>query len=179
MPSPALSKFVEIEGSTIRVAYLDFVDCSKYSMGLPTDIRSRTEERCLEYVTYSFVWDKTLRQFRELYKPSRRTAQATVSQPIAMKTMPAVSAVSHQQILPDDRVQVIKHYEKMKQENGKKSIETWFYVKHPSGVLGYVPANKIVFKNTEHAVLLKSFYEKTPLMKQDWHTTNHFVVIRN
>lgn len=179
VPSPALSKFVEIEGSTIRVAYLDFVDCSKYSMGLPTDIRSRTEERCLEYVTYSFVWDKTLRQFRELYKPSRRTAQATVSQPIAMKTMPAVSAVSHQQILPDDRVQVIKHYEKMKQENGKKSIETWFYVKHPSGVLGYVPANKIVFKNTEHAVLLKSFYEKTPLMKQDWHTTNHFVVIRN
>ena len=92
VPSPALSKFVEIEGSTIRVAYLDFVDCSKYSMGLPTDIRSRTEERCLEYVTYSFVWDKTLRQFRELYKPSRRTAQATVSQPIAMKTMPAVSA---------------------------------------------------------------------------------------
>jgi hypothetical protein len=96
-----------------------------------------------------------------------------------MKTMPSATAASSQQILPDDRLQVIKHYETMKQESGKKSIETWFFVKHPSGTLGYVPANKIVFKNTEHAVLLKSFYEKTPLMKQDWHATNHFVVVRN
>lgn len=179
VPSPVLSKFVEIEGSTIRVAYLDFVDCSKYSMGLPTDIRSRTQERCLEYVTYSFVWDKILRQFRELYKPSRRTAQATVNQSLTLKTMPSVSSSDAQMVQPEDRLQIIKHYENMKQENGKKSIEAWLYVKHPSGVLGYIPANKITFKNTEHAALLKSFYEKIPLMKQDWHATNHFVVIRN
>lgn len=178
VPSPALSKFVEIEGSTIRVAYLDFVECEKYTLGLPTDVRSRTQERCMEYVTYSFVWDKASRQFRELYKPSRRTVQATVNQSFALKSTPSFSAPNTLQIQPDDRLQIIKHYENLKQENGKKVIETWFYVKHPAGILGYVPANKITFKNTEHAAILKSFYEKPPLMKQDWHSTNHFVVVR-
>lgn len=178
VPSPALSKFVEIEGSTIRVAYLDYVDCDKYTQALPTDVRSRTQERCLEYVTYSFVWDKALRQFRELYKPSRRTIQAIVSQSFTLKTTPSTSAPNALLVQPDDRLQVIKHFENMKIENGKKRIEPWFYVKHPAGVLGYIPANLITFKNTEHAVILKSFYEKPPLMKQDWHNSNHFVFVK-
>ena len=179
VPSPSLSKFVEIEGSTIRVAYVDYVDCAKYSLGLPTDVRSKTQERCMEYVTYSFVWDKVGRQFKELYKPSRRTVQAVALASVALKTTPSVSAPTAQILELEDRLQIIKHYENMKQEGGKKTLETWFYVKHPSGVLGYIPANKIVFKNTENATLLKSFYEKPPLMKQDWHSSSPFVVVRN
>ncbi len=178
VPSPALSKYVEIEGSTIRVAYLDFVECDKYSLGLPTDIRSRTQERCIEYVTYSLVWDKTMRQFKTLYKPSRRTLQAVVNQPFAMKSSPSFSSTNAQLVLPEDRLQIIKHYETVVVEKGKKMIQSWFYVKHPAGVLGYVPANMISFKNTEHAALLKSYYEKPPLMKQDWHATEHFVSVR-
>jgi Bacterial SH3 domain len=178
VPSPALSKFVEIEGSTIRVAYLDFMDCQKYSLGLPTDVRSRTQERCVEYVTYSFTWDKLTRQFKELYKPSRRTVQAVVSQEIELKASPNSSAPNTIVVQPEDRLQVIKHYENMKQEDGKKSIEIWLYVKHPAGIIGYILASQLVFKNTEHAAVLKLFYEKPPLMKQDWHSTNHFVGIR-
>lgn len=179
VPSPAFSKFVEIEGTTIRIAYLDFVECDKYTLGLPTDIRSKTQERCLEYVTYSFVWDRTTRQFRELYKPSRRTLQAVVNQTSTLKKTPALSAANTVTIEPEDRLQVIKHYENIKLEKGKKVVDTWLYVKHPSGVLGYISANQLTFKNTEHAAILKSYYEKPPLMKQDWHTQNRFVFVRN
>ena len=178
VPSPAFSKFVEIEGSTIRVAYLDFVECNKYSLGLPTDIRSKTQERCLEYVTYSFVWDRTIRQFRELYKPSRRTLQAVVNQPFTLKKTPTLSAESSVLVQPNDRLQVIKHYENIKLENGKKVVDTWLYVKHPTGLFGYIPGNQLTFKNTEHAAILKSYYEKPPLMKQGWHTPNRFIFVR-
>lgn len=179
MPSPALSKFVEIEGSTIRVAYTDYVECDKYTLGLPTDMRSPTQERCLEYVTYSYVWDKNARQFRALYKPTRRTVQAVVNQAFTLKSAPTFASPDIILIQPDDRLQVIKHYENLKLINGKKTIESWFYVKHPAGVLGYVPASLLRFKNAEHAKILESYYLNPPLMKQDWHTTNHFVSVRN
>ncbi len=179
LPSPTLSKIVEIEGSTIRVAYLDFVECDKYTLGLPTDMRSKTQERCVEYVTYSFIWDRTMRQFRELYKPSRRTLQAVVNQSFTLKKTPSVSAANIILIQPEDHLQVIKQYENIKLENGKKMLDVWLYVKHPTGVYGYIPANQLTFKNTEHGAILKSYYEKPPLMKQDWHTAKRFVSVRN
>ena len=55
IPAPAFSKFIEIEGSTIRIAYVDYVSCEKYILGLPTDARSKDQERCMEYATSSFV----------------------------------------------------------------------------------------------------------------------------
>ena len=179
MPSPVYSKFIEIEGSTIRVAYIDFVECDKYSLGLPTDGRSHTQERCLEYVTYSFVWDRATRQFKTLYKPSRRTVQAVVNQSFVLKSSPSLYSENAILVQPNDRLEVIKHFETMKQVNGKKTLETWFLVKHPTGVIGYIPAQQITFKNTEHASVLKSFYEKPPLMKQDWNSANRFVWVKN
>ncbi|MBL7815231.1 MAG: SH3 domain-containing protein [Saprospiraceae bacterium] len=179
VPSPALSKFVEIEGSTIRMAYLDFIDCDKYAQGLPTDSRSKTQERCIEYVTYSFVWDAATRQFKPLYQPTRRTVQAVVNQPTILTATPSVSAAQTAYIQPNDRLQIIKHYENIKIQNGVKTIESWFYVKHPAGVLGYILAPKVSLKNIEHSSLLKSYYDNPPLMKQDWHSPNRFVSIRN
>lgn len=179
MLSPAVSKFVEIEGSTIRVAYLDFVECDKYTLGLPTDMRRKTQERCVEYVTYSFVWDRTTRQFRELYKPSRRTLQAVVNQPFALKLSPSITSENTILVQPEDRLQIIKHYENIKLEKGKKTLDVWLYVKHPTGVYGYIPANQLTLKNTEHTAILKSYYQKPPLMRQDWHSSNRFVFVRN
>jgi hypothetical protein len=132
----------------------------------------------LEYVTYSFVWDKTTRQFKTLYKPSRRTVQAVVNQLVGMRTSPSFEASNVLYVQPEDRLQIIKHYETVVVENGQKTIQPWFYVKHPSGLLGYIPAVFMSFKNTEHAALLKAFYEKPPLMKQDWHATEHFVFVK-
>ena len=170
MPSPAFSKFVEIEGSTIRIASMDYLTCEKYSLGLPTDTHSKNQERCLEYATSSFVWDKINRIFKPLYKESRTSITAVPKQSILLKKTPTTSSIgtSISIIQPTDRIQVIKHLEEIVVEKGIKKVRNWLYVKHPSGTFGYVLANDIVFKNTEYSIVLKNYYAHTPLLKTDW-----------
>jgi hypothetical protein len=181
--SPSLSKFVEIEGSIIRIAYIDYLPCENYTLSFKTDIRSQTQERCLEYVTYSFIWDSSKKQFQNLYKPSRRSVQAI---PVRMSALvqipsfmtippPSVSQPNATPVEPTDRLQVIKHFENLRVEKNKKWIETWLYVKHPSGIYGYLPAQDLQFLNCEHAPILQTYYQKTPLMKQDWRSDMRFV----
>ena len=177
VPAPSFSKFVEIEGTTIRIAYIDYVNCEKYSLNLPTDIRSKTQERCLEYVTYSFHWDKLERAFKILYPESRRTVQAAVLETTTLKTTPTVSADAVMLVAPADRLQVIKHFENIRIINGEKKMETWLYVRHPAGILGYLRAAEIGFKNTEHAAVLKEYYQKSPLWKGDWRSNIGFVKV--
>jgi hypothetical protein len=178
VPSPAFSKFVEIEGSTIRIAYIDYLNCDKYSLNLPTDMRSKTQERCLEYVTYSYRWDKIERLFKPFYPESRSTVQAIVeADRTTLKMTPSVSSTTIVQISPVDRLQVIKHFEVLKVENGEKKMDTWLYVKHPIGILGYVRGKDVVFKNNEHAVVLRAYYQKPPLWKPDWRSTVNFVKV--
>jgi hypothetical protein len=175
--APSFSKFVEIEGTTIRVAYVDYVNCEKYSLNLPTDARSKTQERCLEYVTYSFRWDKIERIFRPLYPESRRTVQAAVTETTTLKKDPSVYSDATLILAPADRLQIIKHYEILKVENGGKQLDTWLYVRHPSGALGYVRAKDIAFKNMEHGTVLREYYQKPPLWKPDWHSAINFVKV--
>lgn len=177
VPAPSLSKFVEIEGMTIRIAYVDYMPCEKYSLNLPTDVRSKTQERCLEYVTYSFYWDKIERAFKTLYPESRRTVQAAVFESTTLKATPSVSADGIALVAPADRLQVIKHFENIRIINGEKKLETWLYVRHPAGILGYLRGSEIGFKNTEHAAVLKDYYEKSPLWKGDWRSSVGFVKV--
>jgi hypothetical protein len=177
VPAPSFSKFVDIEGTTIRVAYVDYVDCDNFSLNLPTDVRSKTQERCLEYVTYSFRWDKIERLFKPLYAESRRTVQAIVVETTTLKRDPSVYSASTTLVTPADRVQVIKHFEKLTVENGVKKMETWLYVRHPAGILGYVQGSNLTFKSTEHATILRSYYKKPPLWKPDWHSVESFVKV--
>jgi hypothetical protein len=177
VPAPSFSKFVEIEGTTIRVAYVDYVNCDKSRLNLPTDTRSKTQERCLEYVTYSFRWDKIERIFRPLYAESRRTVQAVVTETTTLKKDPSVFSASATLVSPADRLQIIKHYEVLATENGEKKLDTWLYVRHPSGVSGYVRGRDLVFKNTEHATVLRDYYQKPPLWKPDWHSPVNFVKV--
>ena len=177
VPAPSFLKFVEIEGTTIRIAYVDYIPCEKYSLSLPTDVRSKTQERCLEYVTYSFCWDKIERAFKTLYPVSRRTVQGAVFETTTLKATPSVSADEITLVTPADRLQVIKHFENICIINGEKKLETWLYVRHPAGILGYVRASEISFKNTEHAAVLKEYYQKSPLWKGDWRSSVDFVKV--
>ena len=177
IPAPSFSKFVEIEGTTIRIAYIDYVPCEKYSLNLPTDIRSKTQERCLEYVTYSFHWDKLERAFKILYPESRRTVQAAVFETTTLKATPSVSAAEIVLVTPADRLQVIKHFETITGSKNDKKVEIWLYVRHPAGILGYLRGTELQFKNTEHAAVLREYYQKPPLWKPDWHTATGFVKV--
>jgi hypothetical protein len=177
VPAPSFSKFVDIDGSTIRMAYVDYVNCETYSLNLPTDVRSKTQERCLEYVTYSFRWDKIERLFKPLYAESRRTVQAAVTETTTLKTTPSVFSAIAMLVTPADRLQVIKHYEVLKIENGEKKLDTWLYVRHPAGILGYVRGKDVVFKNTEHAPVLRTYYQNSPLWKPDWQSATSFIKV--
>ena len=178
VPSPALAKFVEIENNIIRVAYIDYLPCEKFSLDIKTDLRSRTGERCVEYVTYSLNWDKTTRTFKPLYKESRTFITACVSQNINLRTAPSFDATVIRPLTMSDRLQIIKHTENIVKENGKKRVVNWLYVRI-AGVYGYVPGDKIMFKYIEHATILSNYYKQTPLMKQDWTFDTDFVSVKN
>jgi hypothetical protein len=177
IPSPAFSKFVEIEGSTLRIAYVDYIPCEKYNYGVKTDERSKTQERCLEYATCSYVWDNRDRTFKPLYKESQTPVYATPSKNALLKKTPSVSAAVLTIAKPNEKLQVIKHFDELVVEKGKKKIVNWLYVKHPSGALGYVEASQLTFKNIEHAPILKEYYTKIHLMKTDWKPETGFVKI--
>ena len=176
--SPAVSKFIDIEGSTIRVAYVDYVNVSKFSLNFPTDMRTKTQERCLEYVTYSYHWDKMTRTFTPLYAESRRSVQAVVKETTVLKENPSIWAEETTLIQPTDRLEVIKHFENIIIEKGQKKMENWLYVKHSSGSFGYLKATEVRFINTEHGSILTDFYVKSPLSKQDWRSNAVFVHIQ-
>ena len=178
VPSPAFSKFVEIEGSEIRVAYVDYVPCEKYSLRLPTDVRSQTMERCLEYVTYSFVWDNTKRNFQPFYKESRAPLSGSIKKTLTLRKAPSVNSEKIATLPADDKVLIIKHFDALKSEKGVKKIDNWLYIKHPSGIYGYIHADDVVFKNIEHAAVLKAYYDKTPLLKQDWTSEAVFLSVK-
>ena len=178
VPSPAFSKFVEIEGSEIRIAYVDYLPCEKYSLRLPTDVRSQTMERCLEYVTYSFVWDNARRSFQLFYKESRTPLNGSLKKNLTLRKAPSVNSEKLATLANDDKVLIIKHFDALKSEKGVKKVDNWLYIKHPSGIYGYVHADDIVFKNIEHAAILKEYYNKTPLLKQDWTSNAVFLTVK-
>ena len=177
IPSPALAKFVEIENGIIRVAYVDYVPCEKFSLNTKTDPRSRTGERCMEYVTYSLSWDKISRTFKPLYAQSRTFVTACVTQNMGLRAAPYLDAVPVRTLTINDRLQIIKHTENIIVENGRKRMLNWFYVR-VGGVYGYIPGDKVLFKYIEHVGILTDYYKKMPLMKQDWAFDTDFVSVK-
>ena len=178
MPSPSYSKFVEIEGSEIRIAYVNYMPCDKYSLGLQTDIRSKTLERCLEYTTCSYMWDKIEKTFKPLYKESHTPLSIAISTTTFLRKTPSITGEKIASLPPDERLIAIKHFDFIKSEKSGKKVENWLYVKHPSGIYGYILATDIVFKNIEHASILKDYYTKTPLLKQSWKCTAEFLSVK-
>lgn len=86
MPSPALSKQVEIEGQSIRISYVDFVSPEKYALGFPTQAKAGSStERCMEFVTRSLIWDEKIKRFTELYRESRSAPLATARRKVYLK----------------------------------------------------------------------------------------------
>ncbi|NJN35105.1 MAG: hypothetical protein HC817_13465 [Saprospiraceae bacterium] len=113
-------KKIEIDRETIRIAYIDFLPCQKYSLGTPTDSKNGQSERCLEYVTRSLMWDKNSKTIRPIYAESRTPVFATVEQDVTLKATPSVSGTLLRVINPSDKLQIIKHFDNLKMVMVKK-----------------------------------------------------------
>ncbi|MEN9612622.1 MAG: hypothetical protein RLZZ628_3436, partial [Bacteroidota bacterium] len=174
-PSPAAYKWVEMEAhpqNMIRISYVDYVDCKKFTLKMNTDAQVREgayRERCMEYVTSSFVWDAKIQSFKTFYKETR-TALIGCSrlQNSVLKIAPNADSATVRNLTATDKLWIIKHCEDITLLNGEKEWEHFLYVKHPSGDFGYVRARDILFKNVEHADLLQQYYRTPPPSKSEW-----------
>jgi len=179
-PAPSLFKVINISENTIRVGFVDYVACKNYSLALETNEVSKTQERCMEYATYTYVWSKAQQSYKLLYEESRSALEGTLNaeKGYALRREPSFLAESIEQVPNGAALKIIKHYEKIIKQNGKKVLIPYLYVKTDAGNYGYLHADKVLFNNQEYADLLQQFYKNPPLLKENWTSDATFLFFK-
>ncbi len=176
--SPALFKYAQIDKNSIRISFLDYKKCTQYKLDYETDLQKYIEERCLEYVTYTYNWDKYENKYRLLYDETRIAPEAGIRDNTAvLKVKPTKDARSISTITSSDLLTVVKHSESYSVVEGKKHIHQYLLVQTPSGQMGYVPAEDIGFIDIEHADIINTFYPQAILIKNDWKRNEDFITV--
>jgi hypothetical protein len=177
VPSPAQFKFVEILGNEIRFAYVDYINCEAYQQGFETDPRSRTQERCMEYVTYTYTWDEGLRQFQLIYTPTRMTVEGNVLAEQHLYAIPSLEAKVSETMPPKTSFAIIKSFENIVQNaDASLHVEPWLLVQY-GDQQGYLPAAAVTFPSSEHGAILQTYYKNPPLYKGKQKSTATFVKV--
>ncbi|MBP7273056.1 MAG: hypothetical protein KA974_04405 [Saprospiraceae bacterium] len=141
-PLPAPYKMVELIDKNVRVAYIGF----RKHETVP-------QEWCMEYVTYSYLWNKLKKKFNILYKESRTLPTAEVATQAALRSSVVGSMMAY---LPKgEKVKVLR------QANHGKDVA--FYVATLSGMNGYISAKDLQFVDMDYANLLNKFYHNNEI----------------
>lgn len=176
--SPAMFKSVEVSATSIRVEFVDYVTCEKFTLPYQFDKSSETQERCVEFVTYTFAWDNRKKQFTQFYQENRNALKGTITQSkIFLKSEPSFLSEKIEQLEPNAPLVIIKHFEKVFMQNGQKKISPYLYVQSAKGNRGYIRGKVVRFLNTEHADILHDFYQNPPLSKTKLNTDKAFLKI--
>lgn len=146
--SPINQKFFDVEEGSIRVAYIDYFDCSDSFGG-----------SCMEYVTYSYAWDQSKQAFETLYEPSR-TSPVVKPKSNNLYLFPGpglyqkVGSVGTRETL---KVlgQEVKHY-KVGSTVEKK---IFFYVETAWGKKGFIESSNVEFIENDYSKALNSYYQ--------------------
>ncbi|MEM6966241.1 MAG: hypothetical protein AAF573_15860 [Bacteroidota bacterium] len=176
--SPAMFKSIEVSGQSIRVEYVDFLKCEKFSLPFEFDKKSQTQERCLEFVTYTYAWDTRKKRFVQFYKKNKSPLKGIVKRP-KVYLMSETSFLSEkiEALKPYQPFVVIKHFEKIYKSNGVKKIAPYLYVQSASGKRGYIRGKEVHFLNTQHTAVLRNYYDQPPLSKTDLKSKKEFLKI--
>jgi len=179
-PAPSLFKTINISENTIRIGFVDYVACKNYSLALETNEVSKTQERCMEYVTYTYVWSKAQQSYQPLYEESRTYIEGTLNaeKGYVLRREPSFLAEIVEEIPNGATLKVVKHYEKIIKQSGKKVLIPYLYVKSKAGNYGYLHADKVQFNNQEYANLLQQFYKNPPLLKENWTSDAAFLFFK-
>jgi hypothetical protein len=177
MPTPCLYKCAEIDEKTIRLEYLDFVSPKDYSLPYPHEIQSQTQEECVEAVTYTYAWSNRNHKIELLYEPSRTAPYVTpLNYGVSVRTTPAVSGDVVAILSENDKLLVIKQFDKLsKNYQGQMQAEAFLYVRTPDKKFGYVAASKVNWVRLQHAEILEAYAKNTPLLKTNWNYDFQFV----
>jgi len=123
LPSPSMFKFVEIADKNIRVEFIDYIPCRKYSLPYPPEESSKTLERCMEFVTYTYAWNNRKKSFEQFYKENRSPVKGIVTDPkIWVRTETSFLSDKVELLKPNQPFVIIKHYEKFFLQNGQKKL---------------------------------------------------------
>lgn len=176
--SPAMFKSIEVSEQSIRVEYVDFLKCKRFSLPFDFDKKSQTQERCLEFVTYTYAWDTRKKRFVQFYKKNKSPLKGIVRRSkIFLMSETSFLSDKIEELKPNQPFIVIKHFEKIYKSNGVKKIAPYLYVQSSTGKRGYIRGKSVQFLNTEHAKILKDYYNKPPLSKTDLKTNKEFLRI--
>ncbi len=178
--SPAVSKFIDIDSSSIRISYVDFVNCTNYSAAnYKTDIRTKTQEQCLEYITSTLQWNKRTKNFSKLYPLSRAVVKGQVKTNTYLLDAPQPNATKQLFLLVPKKISIIKVYNAIEiKKNGEKQLQCYFYVVTENNQFGYVLAKDIAITDAEHATLLNSYFSNPPLNISDFRPKEIFLSVR-
>ena len=179
-PAPSLFKVVNISENTIRVGFVDYVACRNYSLALETNEVSKTQERCMEYATYTYVWSVAEQSYQLLYEESRAALEGVLQSKkgYVLRREPSFLAEAVEHLPNEAPLIIIKHYEKIIKRNDKKVLIPYLYVKTPAGNYGYLHADKVRFNNQEYAEVLQQFYKNPPLLKENWASDAAFLFFK-
>ena len=168
--SPALFKHIEIDQNTIRIEYPDLVRCKK---------TSPKNELCMDFVTYTYVWNSTVKNYELLYDESR-TAPVGRSKhhsiPLLENTTLGARSITY--VSQNDRFQILKQHEKSVLNNGIKKTSHYLYIKLNDGKKGYVHASDVRFEYMVHGQILQAFYKTNP-DKNSWNFPFAFLEMKN
>lgn len=179
IPSPALFKFVEVNQKTIRIAYVDYVACSDYTLALQPKSLDAQKEKCLEYVTYSYVWETAQKRYVPFYEESRTYIEGQLKlEKGYLRSEPTYLSEVVEKLAAHAPLKVIQHFEKTISQRGEQKIVPYFYVQSPSGKYGYIHAKDVQLQVGEHGAILNKFYTAPPLDKQDWTLDTNFLSIK-
>ena len=148
--APINRKFLEIEDGSIRVAYIDYFDCSDSYGG-----------SCMEYVTYSYVWNKSTDKFESLYEPSRtQPVLRPISDNLDLFPGPGLNQTIAK-IDTRETLKVIAQNEKyLKYGGGVVKKKIYFLVETFDGKRGYIESKDVKFVENDYSKSLNSYYHQ-------------------
>ncbi|MEM1120993.1 MAG: SH3 domain-containing protein, partial [Bacteroidota bacterium] len=179
IPSPSLFKFVDVNQKTIRIAFVDYVDCSDYSLTLAPNMLDEDHEKCLEYSTYSFIWHEQQKRYSPFYEESRTYVEGQLlPEKGYLRSEPSYLSEIVEKLPASSTLRVVQHFEKIIELRGEKKVVPYFYVQSASGKYGYIHAKDVTLQTGEHSTILNRFYKNPPLDKEKWSVDTNFLHLK-
>ena len=179
-PSPALYKFVDINPKNIRIAFVDYLACKDYGLMLQSNDLDAEKEKCLEYVTYSFVWQEAQNRYVPFYEESRTYVEGILKPSKGfLRSEPSYLSEIVEKLPAQANLKIIQHYEKRINQRGEEKIVPYFYAQSSNGAYGYIHAKDVDLQVPEYASILNSYYKNPPLDKHDWSKEVNFINLKS
>jgi len=147
--SPINRKFFDVEDGSIRVAYIDYFECKESYGG-----------SCMEYVTYTYVWDASTDSFETLYPPSRTNpVLKPKSNNLDLFPGPGLNQTIGR-VGTRETLKLIGQEDKYVKVGDTVTKKIYFLVKTFDGKKGYIESTNVEFIENDYSKALNMYYQQ-------------------